>query len=129
MGNKERKGTEKEIKITNRDLVEILDFPDIILKNTYFWHSQYAAASRRSVENAILDDMYYAISSVVDKKHHTVERKGNSIYIDGVRVFYFYESVHNVYKSQNLEYIKECLKPEALKKIKREKLKERAEIH
>jgi hypothetical protein len=125
MNGSKRKEAEKEIKITNKDLVEILNFPDIILKNTYFWQSQYAAASRRSIENSILDDMYNAILSVVDKKHHTIERKGNSIYIDGVRVFYFYESVRNVYKSQNLEYIKKCLKPEALKKIKMEKLKEK----
>jgi hypothetical protein len=116
---------EKRIKITNKDLVEILNFPDIILKNTYFWYPQYAAASRRSIENSILDDMYNTILSVIDKKHHTVERKGNSIYIDGVQVFYFYESAHNVYKSQNLEYIKKCLKPEVLKKIKMEKLKEK----
>ncbi len=111
------------MKITNKDLVSILNFPDIILKNTYNWRPHSDASIRRYVENKILNDMFDALKNVIGDGH-VIERKDNTIYIDGVKIFSYNESSRNVYKAQNLTYVKTLIDEKKIEKMKMLKLME-----
>lgn len=113
---------DKKKNITNEDLVYVLNFPPVILKNTYFWHSNPYASARRYAEERVINEMLKAIENVVDTTIHEIKVNGNSIYIDGVKVFSYKESAKNVYKTQNLGYVKECIKPEIIENIYKSKM-------
>jgi len=99
------------MKITNEMLVEKFGFPDVILKNTWFWGGGYS--NRYKFIDKVVEEFYNALKTLIEKlelqNEYVVEMKDYSVYLNGKLVFHFYQSRRHTYKKQNLKLIKEFI--------------------
>lgn len=109
----EKENKQKKIKITNEDLVKIYGFPDIIIRNTYFWGGRYG--NLKGYRNIHLEDFKNALENLVKVAGEgEVMQDGDNIYLveQGKKhfVFHFSQSRKNTYKYQNLQIVKDYIR-------------------
>jgi len=100
------------MEITNKILVEKFNFPDIILKNTWFWGGGYS--NRYRFIDEVVNKFYYALKNLIEnlqlENQFVVKKEDYSVYLNGKLVFHFYQSRKHTYKKQNLKIIKQIIK-------------------
>lgn len=105
-------------KIQNKHLVKVFELPEIIISED---HNMYGEPGKRRY----LEEMYVGIKNILKMikektgERHKIILKGDAIYIDGVKVFYFtiktvnngHRFVHKYAYYRDLSYVKKILEP------------------
>jgi len=82
--------------------------PYILEANTYYWHGFFGNGTQRYKKAC--QYAWEVYNWLIEKFPNRVSISGNKVYLDDVKVFSISSSRANVYKQQNLRYIKKCLK-------------------